>query len=109
MVKSILDGANIQNCGDSNEIQPNELNTVCRPGFAGPRCEIIIDICLAQDPCENGGVCQSNGTSFVCNCPLHYSGDHCQYGMANKYANNSYVELCLLNTIVLYLQMHHWK
>lgn len=80
MVKSILDGANIQNCGDSNEIQPNEANAKCRPGFTGPRCETITDICLAQDPCENGGQCQANGTSFVCNCPIHFTGDHCQYG-----------------------------
>lgn len=104
MVKAILDGANIQNCGDSNEVQvprfdidlrfgseenlnqtyqisqPDELNNVqCRPGFTGPRCETVTDICLAQEPCENGGSCQPNGTSFVCNCPLHFTGEYCQY------------------------------
>lgn len=45
----------------------------------GRSCEIIMDLCLAQDPCENGGVCKSNKTNYACDCPLGRAGINCQY------------------------------
>ncbi|CAF1127167.1 unnamed protein product [Adineta steineri] len=55
---------------------------------------LYFDICQRQNPCTNNGTCVSiipdyNDTSYTssetgdidykCNCPLHTSGDHCQY------------------------------
>lgn len=102
MLKSLLDGANIQNCGDTNEISPQrpEQQTGpinCHPGYSGPHCDIITDICLANDPCENNGICEAHGESFICNCPIHYTGDICQHSapieFSAQYNGNSYIEL----------------
>lgn len=82
MVRDILDAANVQNCGETNEIltpdQPEEL--VCRPGYAGDSCDKIVNICLAQDPCENDGICRPKSNSeFFCDCPIGFTGDICQH------------------------------
>lgn len=82
MVRDILDAANVQNCGETNEIIPPNHPTQfeCRPGYSGDSCDKIVNICLAQDPCENDGICQSKGNSeFICDCPIGYTGDICQH------------------------------
>lgn len=57
----------------------------------------MIDACIAHDPCENHGICESRGSSFVCNCPIHYSGDTCQFhnpiDFSSHYKGNGYIEL----------------
>lgn len=120
MLNSMLDGANIQNCGDTNEIavsrwpsldflfkklkmtlQPQEPverhPSECRPGYAGDNCEVITDICLATDPCENHGICEPHGHSFICNCPIHFTGELCQLSapvdFSSQYKGNGFVEL----------------
>ena len=35
-------------------------------------------ICEEDNPCLNGGTCQSSGSTFVCVCPSFYSGAYCQ-------------------------------
>lgn len=57
----------------------------------------MIDICLAHDPCENNGICEARGTSFICNCPIHFTGDVCQHSapieFSSQYKGNGYIEL----------------
>lgn len=69
----------------------------CRPGFTGPDCDEITDICLAKDPCENYGICEAKANSFVCNCPIHYTGDICQFttpiDYTSQYKGGGYIEL----------------
>uniref|UniRef100_A0A8D0L8D7 Delta-like protein n=1 Tax=Sphenodon punctatus TaxID=8508 RepID=A0A8D0L8D7_SPHPU len=48
----------------------------CRPGFAGPRCELNIDDC-AGNPCANGGTCLDGPNSYTCSCTLGYGGKDC--------------------------------
>ncbi|XP_055304959.1 basement membrane-specific heparan sulfate proteoglycan core protein isoform X6 [Sitodiplosis mosellana] len=100
MIKSLLDGANIHNCGDTNEIAPEVEQPVqadCRPGYAGYNCEEIIDACLAHDPCENNGICESKGSTYICNCPIHFTGDVCQHSapieFSSQYKGNGFIEL----------------
>ena len=42
-----------------------------------------MSICEAgPSPCMNGGTCVMDPTDisvYLCACPLHYLGDHCQY------------------------------
>lgn len=58
----------------------------------------MIDACLAHDQCENHGICASKGGSnYICNCPIHYTGENCQYHtpieFATHYSGNGYAEL----------------
>lgn len=79
-------------------MQPRETHpTECRPGYAGSTCDDITDACLALDPCENHGICENKGTNYICNCPIHYSGDQCQFPtpvkFSSQYNGNGFVEL----------------
>lgn len=70
----------------------------CRPGYTGKRCDIINDICLANEPCENGGICTKLADNkYQCDCTLGYTGDNCQYMVqieqSASFKGNSYLEL----------------
>eukprot|EP00063_Salmo_salar_P036121 XP_014010956.1 PREDICTED: protein eyes shut homolog [Salmo salar] len=53
----------------------------CRQHYSGKFCEKF-DACL-ENPCENEGVCVSNGTTdhihatYKCLCPPHFTGANC--------------------------------
>lgn len=69
----------------------------CKPGFTGENCEEIVNACLAHDPCENNGICESRGNTYICNCPIHFTGDICQHSapieFSSQYRGNGYIEL----------------
>ncbi|XP_055601853.1 basement membrane-specific heparan sulfate proteoglycan core protein-like isoform X2 [Uranotaenia lowii] len=104
MINDILDSANLYNCGhqtnvgghggsDNNEIDP------CRPGFGGDNCDVVMDICLAQKPCENGGHCRTDGggLTYTCECHSGYLGRNCEhaYGtnVGSQFRGNGFLEL----------------
>lgn len=103
MIKDILDAANIQNCGESNEIaDKNDHNgngeeVACRAGYSGDNCEHISDICIAQDPCDNDGICHAKEAEFSCDCSLGYTGDICQHRAplttSGHFKGDGYIEL----------------
>lgn len=72
-------------------------NLICRPGYGGADCAEVIDGCLAHDPCENSGICESKGKEAICNCPIHFTGEYCQYHspieFATQYSGHGYTEL----------------
>ena len=37
-----------------------------------------IDNPCANNPCLNGGTCQTTGSSYTCQCAQFYSGTNCQ-------------------------------
>lgn len=99
MIRDILDAANIQNCGESNEILEDgtSRSTDCRPGYTGDNCDVIENSCIAKDPCDNDGVCHPNGTEYTCDCPIGYSGDICEnralLTISGHFKGNGYIEL----------------
>ncbi|XP_039611708.1 basement membrane-specific heparan sulfate proteoglycan core protein isoform X4 [Polypterus senegalus] len=51
-----------------------EYQCICKEGYEGDRCEIIVDMCLAENPCMNGAVC----TKKQCVCPMGFTGQFCE-------------------------------
>ncbi|KAJ8936905.1 hypothetical protein NQ318_010932 [Aromia moschata] len=50
----------------------------CRPGYAGPNCEINVDECT-PNPCLNGGLCTDGFNNFTCDCShTGYKGRTCE-------------------------------
>lgn len=50
---------------------------ICRPGFAGDRCQTEIDNC-ASAPCQNGATCATSPLGFHCNCAPGFNGTLCE-------------------------------
>lgn len=83
LIADIEDAANIQNCGEINEVDANENENDSKSPdpYILPKApeheEEKHDAC-ASDPCENGGTCRLVNELAVCDCPLGFSGHHCQ-------------------------------
>lgn len=80
------------------ETTSNVPQPICRPGYTGRHCDVINDVCLANEPCENGGYCiKKPGNKYSCDCTLGFTGNHCQYqvslGTDAKFKGNGYLEL----------------
>lgn len=60
--------------------EDNEVEEECPLGYGGKFCKDVVDLCLATDPCVNGGTCRlvNGGQDSACDCPVGYSGDSCQ-------------------------------
>lgn len=102
MLHSILDAANLHNCGETNEIfeksEDNDVLVDCKPGYGGANCLNVTNICLAQDPCFHDAGCRLVGdTKYKCDCPLGFTGDLCQYSASLDFTANfkgdGYLEL----------------
>ena len=63
---------------------------------SGTNCEVQLNICITDNPCQNGGKCVAVGNSYICRCPMGYSGATCTEsksdqlttGMLLKYLNS---------------------
>lgn len=101
LIRDILDAANIQNCGESNAIaddnEDDSNDGVCSPGYGGVKCKEIIDICIAQEPCDHNGICRVTGTDYTCDCPIGYTGSICQHStvikLSGHFKGNGFIEL----------------
>ncbi|XP_055844274.1 basement membrane-specific heparan sulfate proteoglycan core protein isoform X29 [Episyrphus balteatus] len=90
LIAEIKDAANIQNCGEINEVEP--------PSGSGYEAdELEDDNSCRRDPCENGGTCISEDGKVQCNCPLGFSGKNCEnhveIGYNANFRGNGYLEL----------------
>ncbi|XP_061400156.1 basement membrane-specific heparan sulfate proteoglycan core protein-like [Musca vetustissima] len=86
LIADIQDAANIQNCGEINEIEQNET-------FDN---DVEQNAC-SSDPCENGGTCVVENDEAVCLCNIGFAGKHCEDHISLQFdANfhgNGYLEL----------------
>ena len=51
---------------------------LCPSSRSGTNCDIFLSPCDVS-PCQNGGVCTEVGYEYICDCPIRFVGDNCQY------------------------------
>ncbi|XP_062139237.1 basement membrane-specific heparan sulfate proteoglycan core protein isoform X16 [Drosophila sulfurigaster albostrigata] len=106
LLVDVVDAANVQNCGELNEIDGNDidgdqLSPVGQDQQTGhgsdEEHQPYESAPCANEPCENGGTCSEEGKQAVCTCNLGYSGKHCedhiQIGFNASFRGNGYLEL----------------
>ncbi|XP_016982302.1 basement membrane-specific heparan sulfate proteoglycan core protein isoform X20 [Drosophila rhopaloa] len=104
LLADINDAANIQNCGETNEISGGDEDGDNEPPVPPPSPDVHEDelqpyvmAACSSDPCENGGSCTEQEGMAVCSCPLGFSGKHCQehiqLGFNASFHGDGYVEL----------------
>jgi hypothetical protein len=54
----------------------------------GNQCEYISATCDTK-PCQNNGVCVTNGIGFFCNCSSAYTGNYCETPKPNLTCDDS--------------------
>ncbi|XP_075155739.1 terribly reduced optic lobes isoform X4 [Haematobia irritans] len=90
LIADIQDAANIQNCGEINEIDQNET-------FDNEHANNIEKNACSTDPCENGGTCIVENEEAMCLCSIGFAGKHCEDHISLQFdANfhgNGYLEL----------------
>ncbi|XP_053952208.1 basement membrane-specific heparan sulfate proteoglycan core protein isoform X5 [Anastrepha ludens] len=109
LIADIHDAANIQNCGEINEIDQNEsfdnyeheatnIQQASGKPIESPSEKEgqQVDAC-ASDPCENGGSCSVHNGEAICACTIGFTGKHCEEHITIEYdANfhgNGYLEV----------------
>ncbi|XP_017067472.1 basement membrane-specific heparan sulfate proteoglycan core protein isoform X12 [Drosophila eugracilis] len=101
LLADIKDAANIQSCGETNEVGGDEDGDN-EPPVPPPSPEVhenepyAMAPC-ASDPCENGGSCSEQEDIAICSCPFGFSGkfcqEHLQLGFNASFRGDGYVEL----------------
>ncbi|KAL8577903.1 hypothetical protein ACOMHN_011899 [Nucella lapillus] len=81
--------------------QVNGYRCDCLEGWAGARCETVLDLC-SNTSCQSGGNCSTLFNDFACRCPWGLFGTYCEVvpGSAQCSNNNPCVNTadCVLNT-----------
>ncbi|XP_020802669.1 basement membrane-specific heparan sulfate proteoglycan core protein isoform X5 [Drosophila serrata] len=111
LLADIKDAANIQNCGELNEIggangdsdSDSDSEPIPPPSPEisdnrdGDELQPYAMAPCASDPCENGGTCREEEQQAICSCPLGFSGKHCQehiqVGFNASFRGDGYVEI----------------
>lgn len=106
MVTGLKESSNLRNFQegqthenlDDNEDE-NEIDEECPLGYGGKYCKEVIDECLANSPCMNGGTCRlvAGGQETACDCPLGFTGENCHLSSKITYTaqfkGDGYLEL----------------
>ncbi|KRX88110.1 Neurogenic locus notch -like protein 2 [Trichinella pseudospiralis] len=73
---SEVTGTNILSC-EYLELGAPYCFCLCKDGFAGPRCELIDNLCL-RNPCKNAIKCEMGFKKYKCYCKAGFTGKHCE-------------------------------
>ncbi|EDW00229.1 GH12750 [Drosophila grimshawi] len=104
LLADIKDAANVQNCGELNEIGDADADVDADGEL--PIAPVIADddepqpyalSPCASEPCDNGGTCTEVDQQAICDCSLGFSGkrceDHIQVSFNASFRGNGYMEL----------------
>ncbi|XP_030079865.1 basement membrane-specific heparan sulfate proteoglycan core protein isoform X26 [Drosophila hydei] len=108
LLAAVKDAANVQNCGELNEIGDNDFDGELPVVPVAPTSDTrashheeeqqpyAMSPC-ANEPCENGGTCREVEQQAICACSLGYSGKHCeehiQVSFNASFRGNGYLEV----------------
>ncbi|XP_076085746.1 agrin-like isoform X7 [Mytilus galloprovincialis] len=72
---------------------------VCKHGFTGRDCEIVLDPCVMAN-CHESSTCQIYGNSYKCICSSNREGEFCEFEKLQpidvpEFSGNSFLELPL--------------
>ncbi|CAC5391138.1 unnamed protein product [Mytilus coruscus] len=72
---------------------------VCKHGFTGRDCEIVLDPCVMAN-CHESSTCQIYGSSYKCICSPNREGEFCEFEKLQpidvpEFSGNSFLELPL--------------
>jgi hypothetical protein len=56
-----------------------ESTCTCPQYFTGQNCETALPTPCTNNPCQNSGVCNLDGSGYTCDCPTGYDGFVCQF------------------------------
>ena len=56
-----------------------ESTCTCPQYFTGSNCETALPTPCTNNPCQNSGVCNLDGSVYSCDCPTGYDGVVCQF------------------------------
>jgi hypothetical protein len=77
---------------------------VCPASYIGKNCEVKINLCRTQRPCQNNGACRVTNTGYRCDCLLGFMGKNCEAGVSQEYNCTYMIEptsiLSLLGNII---------
>ncbi len=65
-----------QNGGECKDVNGEEFECVCKSGFTGQVCEVMVDHC-SSNPCQNGGRCLAFPGGYTCACHDKIVDDCC--------------------------------
>ncbi|GFO44423.1 hypothetical protein PoB_007092800 [Plakobranchus ocellatus] len=70
-----MNGGQCVDMGTENN--PKQFTCACAEGYTGLTCQKRIDPC-ADEPCQNGGICEPRGEHFHCSCSERFRGKLCE-------------------------------
>ncbi|CAF1284937.1 unnamed protein product [Adineta steineri] len=97
--KSLLSDCNCRNGGLCFTSPTGRKLCQCPNGFSGSFCERSLNtginpgqLACSQALCQNGGTCQEQGLSAICNCKPGYTGQRCESEYFRCQANGRFAD-----------------
>ena len=87
--ESVIDPCLSSPCSNgycSRAINQYSYACICNPGYTGPLCNILVNLC-SDSLCKNSGLCVANGLSYNCVCLPGYTGFDCSFVVNQCYSN----------------------
>ncbi|CAF0768657.1 unnamed protein product [Brachionus calyciflorus] len=83
-------------------INSGRVLCVCKDGFQGAYCEIMVDNCNSV-PCLHGGTCTNSVNNYTCECTPFFKGRNCEIEIPNALEDGRKTALAIAVSVVGFL------